>query len=714
MGDASPEKRSSGCSLLGAVFRRKHGWPRRSTSTGSVRSANPSNLTRNPSTPSSRRKQGGFVEGAPNSPQCDNGVSHKDRIIARPGQNHVRALPEYRKPQQTAPAYNQNSQIAAQPVHVYGQGKKVPFGSTGISGELESMFEDHRSKGGGNMVRASSGNVLLQGNLGNLRQPGATTTQTNSHDYQSRNAKEEQRSTASNNGKYSTTSGAMGNIVKRQNNEPEKPPSLCRALSTRMDPEQLKILGNEDYKNGNFEEALALYDAAISIDPNKAAYRSNKSAALTALGRLLDAVLECREAIRIDPFYQRAHNRLAILNLKLGDPEKAMYHFKHAGAESDPEVLHKAKNVKVHLNKCTEAKKKFNWNALLNECNLAIAAGADSAPQIFALKAESLLRLNKHEDADVTMRHGPNFDVDDCTKYFGPIGNATLLVIRAQVNMVIGRFDDAVTAAQLASKLDSNNKEVNMVVRKTKGVAMARSKGNELFKQERYSEACIAYGEGLNYDPHNSILLCNRAACRSKLGQYEQALKDCNAALSVRPNFIKARLRRADIYTKMQMWENCIQDCKILIKENPNNEEVSKMLNDAQAHMKRRRESQECRDMRIIDDVNSDNNDDASVVVVVSNSESFKDYTISHEISVVLFSNKQDDKSITLFLEQLSNRYPSVKFLKVEVEDCPELEESEGVDSLPSFKLYKNGSRTKEISGNDYDLLESTIKLYMS
>lgn len=112
----------------------------------------------------------------------------------------------------------------------------------------------------------------------------------------------------------------MGNVVKssyreRKPNE-EQSGSLCRAISTRMDPESLKIMGNEDYKNGRFAEALALYEAAISIDPNKASYRSNKSAALTALGRLLEAVFECREAIRIEPHYHRAHHRLASLYLR--------------------------------------------------------------------------------------------------------------------------------------------------------------------------------------------------------------------------------------------------------------------------------------------------------------------------------------------------------------------------------------------------------------
>lgn len=193
------------------------------------------------------------------------------------------------------------------------QGRRVPREAIGISGELEAMIADHQSsKGNSSLVRASSSNVMLFSNLGNLRQPGTGNfTSNNVQDYLPKAAREE---TSMPNGKYS--SSQMGNVVKKPNGEKEPPSSLCRALSTRMDPETLKIMGNEDYKNGRFAEALALYDAAISIDPNKASYRSNKSAALTALGRLLEAVFECREALRIEPYYHRAHQRLGNLYLR--------------------------------------------------------------------------------------------------------------------------------------------------------------------------------------------------------------------------------------------------------------------------------------------------------------------------------------------------------------------------------------------------------------
>lgn len=283
MDEIHNEKRS-GCGLLNVVFGRRSIWPRRSTSTGSTSSLHGSNgnhVTRFPSTPSLKIPRQGF----------DDPSYRKDRIIERPGKNYSKSPPVYQQ------SYHQQS---TGPIR--DQSRKGPHPGLGISGELENIITDYqKSKGANGLVRASSSNMMLHGNLGNLKQPSNNT---------STNAAGSLDHNPNPNGRYPTS--GIGNVVKKK----EEPVSLCRALSTRMDPEQLKILGNEDYKNGRFAEALALYDAAISIDPNKASYRSNKSAALVALGNLLEAAFECREAIRIEPYYQRAHNRLATIYLR--------------------------------------------------------------------------------------------------------------------------------------------------------------------------------------------------------------------------------------------------------------------------------------------------------------------------------------------------------------------------------------------------------------
>ncbi|KAE9604776.1 hypothetical protein Lal_00011023 [Lupinus albus] len=601
MGDISPG-RKSGCGLISAVFRRRTSWSGKSVIAGSspIRSNNGIDFVKPSNTHDSKRRRGGSDISAASvittSSNASKNSSSSYVVTQSPSLSNYPQIPppttttathvvQQRKHQsnETAMALHGGfsgtrgvSKAASSAQGYVNQGRKVPREAVGISGELESMIVDHqKNKGSNNLVRASSSNVMLYGNLGNLRQGGQNTSPHNAMENH-----------------YNIGNNTMENVGYKSKEivKPSKEQlgSLCRALSTRMDPEQLKIMGNEDYKNGRFAEALALYDAAIAIDPNKASYRSNRSAALTALGRLLEAVFECREAIQIDSHYHRAHHRLGNLYFRLGEVDSALYHYKQAGPEADPDEVAKVKNLQIHLHKCTEARRLGDWNTLITLTNNAISSGADSAPQIFALQAEALLKLRRHEDAENVMSKCTNIDVDEGTKFFGPIGNANLLVTRAKVDLAAGRFEDALEEANKAARLDSNNKETNKVLRKARAITTSRAKGNELFKASKFSEACVAYGEGLEHDPYNSVLLCNRAACRSKLGQYEKALEDCNAALNLRPSYIKARLRRAHCNAKLERWEASIQDYEMLVKESSEDEEINKALLEAQAHLMKR------------------------------------------------------------------------------------------------------------------------------
>lgn len=107
------------------------------------------------------------------------------------------------------------------------------------------------------------------------------------------------------------------------------------------------------------------------------------------------------------------------------------------------------------------------------------------------------------------------------------------------------RFENAVAAAEKAGLIDFSNIEIAMLLNNVKLVIRTRSRGKDLFNSGRFSDACIAYGEGLKCDLSNSVLYCNRAVCWSKLELWDESVEDCNRALKIQPNYTKALLRRA-------------------------------------------------------------------------------------------------------------------------------------------------------------------------
>lgn len=477
-----------------------------------------------------------------------------------------------------------------------------------------------------------------------------------------------------------------------------------RAMGS-SDPEEVKKAGNELYRRGSFTEALSLYDRAISLSPDNAAYRSNRAAALTALGKLAEAVKECEEAVRLDPGYGRAHQRLASLYLRLGQVENARRHLFLPGQPPDPSELQKLLSLEKHLNRCADARKIGDWKSALRECDAAIAGGADSSPQLISCRAEALLKLHQIEDADSCLSSIPKFEhySPSCsTKFFGMIAETYVLYVRAQVEMALGRFENAVAAAEKAGLIDYSNVEVGKLLNNVKLVARARAHGNELFSSGRFSEACSAYGEGLKYDTSNSVLYCNRAVCWSKLGLWEKSVEDCNHALKIQPNYTKALLRRAVSNGKLGRWAEAVKDYEVLRRELPGDIEVAESLSQAQAALSKSWE-EETHSVKFGGEVEE-----------VSGVDQFKAAISSPGVSVVHFkvaSNYQCGQ-VSPIMDKLCVQYPSIKFLKVDVEESPAVAKAESIKSVPTFKIYKNGGKVNEMICPSHQYLEYSVRYY--
>lgn len=286
-------KKVSGCGLLvlyNNIFRR---------GTASSSPGHPTSATESPKLTASDSKR-------------RRAASDEASLLVPANASHLPVPPAPQNPKAVAPGYLKASgRPAAASAGNAGRARNL-----GLAGELDSMINDHqRSKGSSTLVRASSGNVMVFSNLGNIRAPGAVTPNRNVLDFLPKTASEKGGIPDGNQGPR-CTNGPAGHAPNSSAVEVAAPEGLCRALSKRLEPEELKEMGNEEYKRGRYAEAVALYDRAILIDPDKASYWSNKAAALMAMGHLLEAVSDCREAVRIDPSYARAHRRLATLYLR--------------------------------------------------------------------------------------------------------------------------------------------------------------------------------------------------------------------------------------------------------------------------------------------------------------------------------------------------------------------------------------------------------------
>ncbi|XP_075298075.1 tetratricopeptide repeat protein 1 [Opisthocomus hoazin] len=101
-----------------------------------------------------------------------------------------------------------------------------------------------------------------------------------------------------------------------------------------------------------------------------------------------------------------------------------------------------------------------------------------------------------------------------------------------------------------------------------------KEKGNEQFKKGDYGEAEDSYTKALQICPacfqkDRAVLFSNRAAAKMKQEKTEAALSDCSRAVELDPNYIRALLRRAELYEKTEKLDEALEDYKTVVEKDP-------------------------------------------------------------------------------------------------------------------------------------------------
>lgn len=89
--------------------------------------------------------------------------------------------------------------------------------------------------------------------------------------------------------------------------------------------------------------------------------------------------------------------------------------------------------------------------------------------------------------------------------------------------------------------------------------------GNKHFNSGSFEAAIVSYTDALAtcllcHTVDRAIMYSNRAAAKMKLEQYEDAIADCTKALEFNPDYMKALLRRAELYEKTDKLDEALED----------------------------------------------------------------------------------------------------------------------------------------------------------
>ncbi|XP_058454316.1 tetratricopeptide repeat protein 1 isoform X2 [Malaya genurostris] len=103
--------------------------------------------------------------------------------------------------------------------------------------------------------------------------------------------------------------------------------------------------------------------------------------------------------------------------------------------------------------------------------------------------------------------------------------------------------------------------------------------GNDLFKQGDFEKSATVYTEALRICPvqfsaERSILYANRAAAKTKLSFKPSAIDDCTKAIEHNPKYLKALLRRANLYEEADKLDESLEDYNKILELDPANVEA--------------------------------------------------------------------------------------------------------------------------------------------
>ncbi|KAF3623552.1 hypothetical protein FXO38_12203 [Capsicum annuum] len=116
---------------------------------------------------------------------------------------------------------------------------------------------------------------------------------------------------------------------------------------------------------------------------------------------------------------------------------------------------------------------------------------------LFACRAEAHLKLHQLGDAEMCVIEAQKHELLAAARelnFFGMFFEAYILSVQAQIHMAFGRFENTLAAIEKAGNVDPRSAELVILHTNIRMVGQACARGNELFRSERYTEACIAYG----------------------------------------------------------------------------------------------------------------------------------------------------------------------------------------------------------------------------
>jgi|GEM_PF-41391 len=401
---------------------------------------------------------------------------------------------------------------------------------------------------------------------------------------------------------FSIALTAVAALVMAGCNKGEAPLSMADQLS----------LAEQHAGDGEFQEAVAAYDAAIELEPDHAAAHYSRGLMYVKLAQNEKAIKDFDKAVELDDQFSDAYRTLAQLHLKLKNYEKAIESFsqllklkpKDAAAHTSRGLAYVAtakldkaiadfgkaisldpKNVVAWKSRAQAHVKLVHSGPALKDFTKVIALKPKD-PQ--AYRQRGLLYSSKGDLVKATS------DFDKVIK----LNPKDSVILRKRGAAWLSRGNLARALADLSRAIELSGKDA--LALNDRGQVLSRQKdwdkaikdftaaiGLKKGFYEAYCGRGSAYvGKGdlkkaatdfetaikLNGQDARGYFLRGDLAARSNVkSDIDKAIKDFDAAISRKADYVEAFVGRSRMRVKQAQWDLAIQDCNTALKLDPKN-----------------------------------------------------------------------------------------------------------------------------------------------
>jgi tetratricopeptide (TPR) repeat protein len=356
--------------------------------------------------------------------------------------------------------------------------------------------------------------------------------------------------------------------------------------------EAIKTKGNEFFKAGKFEDAIAKYREATAIDPNVASYWSNMAACYEKLGKYEEMAEASRSCIKADKAFVKGYFRLAVAYKQLNDLNNCIKTLESGLAvqssnadlkkmKKEVTELQRGEQVAAFCNKAEELMQNGDIPGAMKQLDLASRMDAGN-PDI-----QRMMDKVKPKYEAMEAKRKANLSPVERFKEQGDQAykNANFEDAVAHYTKCIEQLEkDGKQGSDLALKAYANRAGksvvylcVTMVWRVFIGgfvsfslvnacIIQSNSRLFLYFSRRRLTPWTVSCKSCCLFGTSHIASIVSFAACYKQISNFDGVISDCSAVLEVEPDNVKALIRRAQAFEGVERYRFALQDVKTVLQ----------------------------------------------------------------------------------------------------------------------------------------------------